>query len=144
MLTNTHRWSHTRGNTVVPYRWQATNRSRNAAGKPDAADSRPPFGVVQPVCQEVIDLCCRPVNRDLIFSVCHDVSFRVSSRCADVLLSLRPRLPTFHGLSRSMASHVPLPLTFHGSLHSPAWRHGTLAGHRLCRVLCRQSKYYLI
>lgn len=24
MLTNTHRWSHTRGNTVVPYRWQAT------------------------------------------------------------------------------------------------------------------------
>lgn len=24
MLTNTHRWSHTRGNTVVPYCWQAT------------------------------------------------------------------------------------------------------------------------
>lgn len=24
MLNNTSRWSHTRGNTVVPYRWQAT------------------------------------------------------------------------------------------------------------------------
>lgn len=26
MLTNTHRWSHTPGNTVVPSRWQATNK----------------------------------------------------------------------------------------------------------------------
>jgi len=25
MLTNTHGWSHTCGNTVVPYRWQATD-----------------------------------------------------------------------------------------------------------------------
>ena len=24
MLTNTHRWSHAPGNTVVPSRWQAT------------------------------------------------------------------------------------------------------------------------
>lgn len=24
MLTNTHRWSHTPGNAVVPSRWQAT------------------------------------------------------------------------------------------------------------------------
>jgi hypothetical protein len=28
MLTNTHRWSHTRGNAVVPYRWQATSRAK--------------------------------------------------------------------------------------------------------------------
>jgi hypothetical protein len=30
MLTNTHRWSHTRGNTVVPYRWQATGLSERS------------------------------------------------------------------------------------------------------------------
>ncbi len=26
MLTDTSRWSHARGNEVVPYRWQATGR----------------------------------------------------------------------------------------------------------------------
>ena len=32
MLTNTSRWSHARGNEVVPYRWQATRRTTRSWG----------------------------------------------------------------------------------------------------------------
>lgn len=33
MLTDTSRWSHARGNGVVPSRWQATDYDRDAASK---------------------------------------------------------------------------------------------------------------
>ena len=41
MLSNTSRWSHARGNEVVPSRWQATARIVYAW----ATTSRAPFGV---------------------------------------------------------------------------------------------------
>ncbi len=36
MLTDTSRWSHARGNEVVPSRWQATSAGRSAQETPCA------------------------------------------------------------------------------------------------------------
>ena len=55
MLDNTSKWSHARGNTVVPSRWQATLRDPEPLVTPQALDllvvHHPPLGagvVVRP------------------------------------------------------------------------------------------------
>ncbi len=40
MLNNTNEWSHTRGNAVVPPRWQATSSKQPGGTHADSATSR--------------------------------------------------------------------------------------------------------
>ena len=40
MLTDTSRWSHARGNEVVPYHWQATGSDRHGGGDSNSTHTR--------------------------------------------------------------------------------------------------------
>lgn len=57
MLTNTHRWSHTPGNTVVPSRWQATAHVRAVRTTGMGTGLRPRRHVVKALLAVVTALC---------------------------------------------------------------------------------------